>query len=105
MIYFTWNIIQTGPVWSWLSSVDFQLTLSANSKVDTENTKSANKLGACDADTLTHGVGKIGLQGPLPLAQSASHSIGITARATFNTYIHTYIPNLGMKKRQQNTRA
>ena len=31
-------------------------------------------------------VGKIGLQGPLPLAQAAARSMGITARATFNIH-------------------
>ena len=45
-------------------------------------------LGACTAGILTRGVGKIGPHGPLPLAQSAAHSMSITARAT--SYIHTY---------------
>ena len=34
--------------------------------------------------------GKIGLHGPLPLAQSAARSMGITARATFNIYKCSY---------------
>ena len=47
---------------------------------------SVSKLGACAVDTVTRGVGKIGPHGPLPLAQSAAHSMDITARAT--SYIH-----------------
>ena len=66
--------------------MDFQLTVSANSKVDTESTKSVSKLGACAAGTRTRGVGKIGLRGPLPLAQLAARSMGTTARATSNIY-------------------
>ena len=71
--------------------MDFQLTLSANSKVDTENTLRVSKLGACAAGTVTRGVGKIGPLEPLPLAQSAARSMGIPVRATskIHTYIHT----------------
>ena len=74
-------------------SQDFQLTLWANSKVDTQNTLCVCKLGACATGTATRWVGKIGPHGPLPLAQSAACSMGITARVISNihTYIHTYI--------------
>ena len=48
--------------------MDLQLTLSANSKVYTENTLIVCKLGACAAGTVTHGVGKTGPHGPFPLA-------------------------------------
>ena len=47
--------------------MDFQLTLSANSKVDTERTLSVSKLGECAVGIDTCGVGKIGPHGPLPL--------------------------------------
>ena len=69
--------------------MDSQLTLSANSKESSLNALSASKIDACATGTLTRGVGKIGLHGPLPLAQSTTRSMGRTARATF--YIHTYI--------------
>ena len=50
--------IYSGPVWTWLSPVDFQLTLSANSEVDAENTMNASNLGAYATGTLTPGLGK-----------------------------------------------
>ena len=58
--------------------MDLQLTLSVNSKVNTEHTMSVSKLGVCATGIASHGVGKIGPHGPLPLAQSAAHSMGIT---------------------------